>query len=184
MKNLMAVFILVTLIAACRDGGGEKKGAASPVPVPPPASVAFPGTTPADEVKNAVLRYNELLAFGYRNLTMSPLVEVTNPRQAEKAYYHMAAIGEGGVRMESVLKKAEFLSVSFPAPEESVVKTREIWDFSYIDLKTSAVHERERDFVYLMTYTLRKENGRWLIIDTAAAGEGADTKGIEQRGRK
>lgn len=53
----------------------------------------YQGSDSEAQVKNVIRRYNEFLIYGYKNLNMNPLHEVAAPEVAEKAYYHMAAIG-------------------------------------------------------------------------------------------
>ena len=178
MRFCLLISICCALvIAACSETPREiaaprhSAPAATPKPAPLPWKPAYNGGTRTDAVKNAILRYNELLAFGYEHLDMTTLQEVTNERQAEKAYFHMAAIGEGGVRMLSRLKRVDFTGVSFPSPGKASARTREVWDFAYHDIKSGTKKEKEKDFGYLMTYILEEENGRWLITDSVAAGE-------------
>lgn len=177
MRLCLLISICCALvIAACSESPRETAAprqaapASAPKPTPLPWKPAYNGGTRTDAVKNVVLRYNELLAFGYEHLDMTPLQEVTSERQAEKAYFHMAAIGEGGVRMLSRLNRIDFTGVSFPSPGKASVRTREVWDFAYHDIKSGTKKEDEKDFGYLMTYTLEEESGRWLITDSAAAG--------------
>lgn len=173
---LLISICCILVIAACIDPTCETAAprqaspAAAPKSTPLPWKPTYTGGTRMDAVKNTILRYNELLAFGYEHLDMTPLQEVTSARQAEKAYSHMAAIGEGGVRMLSRLKRIDFTGVSFPSPGKASVRTREVWDFAYHDMKSGAKEEEERDFSYLMTYILEEDSGRWLITDSAAAG--------------
>lgn len=160
--------LLCLLLVACREKAPEGSAPVSGIPAP---QVMFPGGEPDDLVKNVIVRYNQLLSYGYATLNMNPLQEVTTPQQAEKAYSHMAAIGEGGVRMTSQLKKIGFTAVTFPKPGAAVVKTREVWDFAYNDIKTGVKKEEEKNFVYLVTYTLENRAGRWLITDISAGSE-------------
>ena len=180
--SLLISICCALVIAACTEPPRETAApqqaapASAPKPTPLPWKPAYNGGTRTDAVKNVILRYNELLAFGYEYLDMTPLQEVTNERQAEKAYHHMAAIGEGGVRMLSRLKRIDFTGVSFPSPGKASVRTREVWDFAYHDMKSGAKKEEERGFGYLMTYTLEEEGGRWLITDSVAVGEEKKTR--------
>ena len=187
MRLCLLISICCALvIAACSEPPREIAAprqaapASPPKPAPPPWEPVYNGGTRTDAVKNVILRYNELLAFGYEHLDMTPLQEVTNERQAGKTYSHMAAIGEGGVRMLSRLKRIDFTGVSFPSPGMASVSTQEVWDFAYHDIKSGAKKEEERDFVYLMTYTLEEESGRWLITDSAAS----EDKKTRKEGRR
>lgn len=183
---ITAAFVCLLLLCSCaekRDGGHDRQSVSSPTTgtgtAPPPFRQIHTGGTEADQVKNLIMRYNELLVFGYANLNMTPLQEVTTERQAQKTYFHMAAIGEGGARMRSRPVKVDFTEVSFPVPGTARVRTREVWDFAYHDITTDRKNEEKKGFVYLMTYTLVKSEGQWRITDTSAVGEeGAVGRGI------
>jgi len=125
-------------------------------------------------VKGTIMRYNQLLSDGYRSLNMNPLQEVATPEQATKLYHHMAALGEGKVKMDSTLKDIQFVKVTFPKPDESSVTTREKWDFTHLDIASGRKVYEERDFVYEMEYGLKYVNGHWVIHQvTTLGGEGA-----------
>ena len=130
----------LVLITGCANEGGDAKA-----------------------VKGTIGRYNELLSSGYRTFNMNPLQEVTTPEVATKAYHHMAALGEGKLRMESTVKKVKFLSIRFTGKEEAAVETSEIWDFTHVDITTGKTYSQERDFIYDMAYTLKKSGDRWII---------------------
>src|ERR1035437_10074821 len=102
---------------------------------------------------------------------MNPLQEVATVQQAEKAYIHMAAIGEGTVRMIARLKKIDFVQVQSPTDRKTTVRTREAWDFAYTDIKSGKKNEEVTDFPYDVTYTLEQTGGRWLISDIVASSE-------------
>lgn len=175
----LAIICCCLVLPACAEKSPEGGSARQTRPAtgvraaPPAARPVYTGGSPADEVKNIIMRYNELLVFGYANLTMTPLQEVVNKAQAQKSYYHMAALGEGGVKMLSQLKQIDFTKIDFNAPGKTHVETREVWDYAYHDVNTGAKKEKEekKDFVYLMAYTLEQSGGRWLITDTVASGE-------------
>lgn len=126
-------------------------------------------------VKGAIMRYNQLLSDGYRSLNMNPVQEVATPEQATKLYHHMAALGEGRIRMDSTLKNIQFVKVAFPTNKEATVNTRETWDFTHLDIGTGKKIYEERDFVYEMEYGLKSDGGgHWLIHKvTTLGGEGA-----------
>lgn len=109
------------------------------------------------------MRYNQLLVEGYRTLNMNSLLEVASRERAESAYFHMAALGEAGIRMESAQKKIEFQELKFPKPGEAVVITREVWDFSHKDIASGALKFERKDFVYRNRYELRRDGSRWII---------------------
>jgi hypothetical protein len=121
--------------------------------------------------RKMVERYNQLLIEGYRKLNMTPLQEVATEQLAKKAYYHMAAISEGFSRMNSTLKKIEFVKTEFTGPSRCQVQTREVWDFFYSDIKSGKLHKEVRDYVYHVNYVMEITEGRWMITDIVATGD-------------
>lgn len=130
---------------------------------------ATPDADPArGTVKGTVMRYNQLLASCYQALDMNPMQEVATAEQAEKLYHHMAALGEGQVRMKSALQEIAFESVEFPAPDRCRVRTRELWDFSHEEIGSGKTVMRERNFAYRLDYELRKEDRQWIVTSVVA----------------
>lgn len=160
IRGLFAILVILVALSACVFETGESR-----------------------EVKGTVMRYNQLLVEGYRNLNMNPLQEVASRERAEKAYLHMAALGEAGVRMESELKKIDFQKLEFPKPEEAVVISREVWDFSHKDIKTGAIKFDKKDFVYHNRYELRRDGNRWIIhtINTVDGEEPSGFAGVRRK---
>lgn len=130
-------------------------------------------------VKGVVTEYNRLLADGYRNLNMNPLQAVSTEEVATKAYYHMAALGEGKVRMVSVLKDLNFREISFPTADSAAINTREKWDFSHNDIATGKKLSEEKDFVYEMRYELKKQGSSWKITTIQAVGDDQHGKPVK-----
>jgi hypothetical protein len=184
-KTLWSILIICVLAAmGCSDKAAENKPSEKP-PVMPPAFVpAFAGTTPQDMAKNLIVRYNQLLIFGYENLNMNFLQEVATHDQAEKAYFHMAAIGEGGVRMRSRLNNIEWERIDQSKKDVITVKTKELWDFAYHDIKTDQLTEEHKAFVYHMTYTITPDkNGRWLISNIRAVADESAAQAKKNEGK-
>lgn len=167
-KFLLYLALSCLMLTACTKKADEPKKGKAAVP---PREAVFIGAAPEDQVKNVIMRYNQLLVFGYDNLNMNPLQEVAVIRLAEKAYHHMAAIGEGGARMVSHVTKIDFPNVSFASPGKALVKTREVWDYAYHDIDTGVKKEEIKNFVYLVDYRLEHQEGRWMIVDIAAREE-------------
>jgi ABC-type transporter MlaC component len=123
------------------------------------------------QVKGVIMQYNALLAEGYKKMNMNPLQLVATEAVATKAYYHMAALGEGKVRMVSVLKEMKFKDVKFPFPGTATVTTREIWDFTHYDIASGKKVLEEKGYPYEMTFELKKDAGQWKISNVLAMGE-------------
>ncbi len=179
--------LCVTLITGC-EGKSPATQNSSPTgqPAPQQSSPPVPGQTkqptlPVNEkpasssneavVKDTVKRYTQLLSEGYKTLNMNPLQEVATAELAEKAYYHMSAIGEGSTRMISKLKSIDFIETGFSSAKSSRVVTKEIWDFYYTELKTGARGNELKDYEYTVVYTLELQKNRWIITNIAATGE-------------
>ena len=126
--------------------------------------------TDTGRIEEAIRRYNTLLAEGYRTQDMNPLQEVTTREQAVKLYHHMAALGEGRLRLESQLKEIDFKKIERRDTGHAVVETEEIWDFTHYRTDSGEKHAEERDFVYRMGYILQKKDGRWVITEVTTIG--------------
>jgi hypothetical protein len=128
-------------------------------------------------VKAVVARYDELLRDGYQRQNMSWMREVATEEQAQKLYHHMAALAEGNLRLVSTLEDLRFVRVDVGSGGEASVDTREVWDFTHYRIATGEKFAEEMGFVYRMAYTLRKEQGRWIItgVDVLSGEPGRTT---------
>jgi len=93
-------------------------------------------------------------------MNMNELVQVATIEHATKVYNHMAAIGEANIKMNSQLKKIDFIDLKFPKKNKAVVSTREVWDFVHTDINTNKKILEEKDFVYELKYVLIKDSDR------------------------
>lgn len=118
------------------------------------------------EIRSVVGRYNELLSWGYANLDMNRLTEVATDEQAQAEYYHMAALGEGGVKLMATLETLEFDSVSIEETS-AIAVTRETWSYTQVSVSTGEPSARSRA-TYGLRYDLRLSGGRWLVADVTA----------------
>ena len=135
------------------------------------------GENETREIENLIRRYNDLVIQGYRNQDMNPLQEVATLEHALKLYHHMAALGEGKLRMEAKLKDIVFKKIDLTGSGKATVDTEEIWDFTHHRMATNEKYAEERDFIYRMGYILHKKNGRWIITEVNTIG-GASTNTI------
>jgi hypothetical protein len=142
MKKAILIIILIVSINGCLFGTGKE----------------------TKEVKDTILRYNHLLAEGYAKMNMTPLQEVATPEHATKVYYHMAALGEAKIRMESKLINIEFLDIQFPKKDIARVKTREKWNYTHVNINTKMPAQTVvQGLIYNLSYDLIKKDGRWLV---------------------
>lgn len=119
------------------------------------------------QIKDTVTAYTTLLAQGYRNLNMNPLIQVATEERATKAYHYMAALGEARVKMDARLKNLKFLDIKihgFLKGEKAEVKTEEIWDYSYINIDRGE-QVFDNSVTYELTYALIKKSDQWLVAD-------------------
>ncbi|GAM07816.1 hypothetical protein OR1_00085 [Geobacter sp. OR-1] len=139
-------------------------------------TLSNPAADTERQVKSVIMRYNQLLADGYRSMNMNPLQEVATVEQATRLYHHMAALGEGKLRMDSALKGITFVKTEYPRPGEAVIQTRENWDFTHINIDTGKKFAEERGFIYEMRYQMKRDGSRWAItnVDTLS-GTSTDT---------
>ena len=177
MLRLIAIMVVLTLsLSGCKG----KPADAPKATYQPGVAIVISGT-PEEKVEKTVQRYNQLLAEGYRTLNMNALQEVTTADQAEKAYVHMAAIGEGKAKMVSELKKISFSKTQFPQANKCTTSTDEVWDFAYQNIATGATTGVEKNFLYHVNYTLEMQGDRWLITDISASSEEPDKKPAQPR---
>ena len=165
MKTVaLIVLFLIFAIAGCKDSAPSRAVEPAGSPASAPSSVS-------EESHRLIVRYNQLLSEGYKTTNMTKLQEVTTPELAEKAYYHMAAIGEGKSRMVSELKQLDFIETDCAKPALCRVVTKERWDFGYADILTGNRSNEVKDYVYDVQYLLENRQGRWLITEITATGE-------------
>ncbi|GFO53606.1 lipoprotein [Geomonas sp. Red276] len=122
-------------------------------------------------VHNQIVRYNQLLSEGYKKGDVTRLQEVADPDQAQKVYYHMAALGEGKTRMVSELKKITFVETDLSTPSKARVATREVWDFAFVDFQSGKMKNAVKDYLYQVRYQLENRDGNWIITAISATGE-------------
>ena len=116
------------------------------------------------QLKDTVVKYNTLLAEGYRNLNMNPLIQVATERRATKAFYHMAALGEARIKMDAKLKKITFSDIKIISHDKAEVVTDEIWDYTYLSIDSSKPLF-DNSITYKLKYILEKRSNRWLVAD-------------------
>ncbi len=165
MKHMLFIALfLIAAISGCKEPA-PNRAAESTRPQTPAA------TGVSEQSHKLIERYNQLLVDGYKTLNMTKLQEVATRELAEKAYYHMAAIGEGKSRLVSDLKKINFVETDCSNQLKCRVVTREWWDFAYADVLTGKRFNEVKDYVYDVQYLLENRDGRWLITEINATGE-------------
>ena len=133
------------------------------------------GCTPAPQmssdertIRTTIQRYNDLLIEGYRSLDMNPMQEVAAKLQAEDEYIHMSSLAEGGIRLDSELKKLEFVRVSVEATSAQA-ETRETWDYRQYSRTTGKLVLEQKGLVYDLAWDfIREPTGKWLVSDVRA----------------
>jgi hypothetical protein len=160
----LSVLFLVSVLSGCKDSSPNNAAETSRTP-------ATALSRSSEETHKLVERYNQLLSEGYKTTNMTKLQEVTTPELAEKAYFHMAAIGEGKSRMVSDLKKIDFVETDCATTQKCRVVTKERWDFAYADIITGARSNEVKDYLYNVQYLLENKQGRWMITEITATGE-------------
>lgn len=154
----------------------EKSASSAPGPLAgkPPAGS---GLSPEEQVKNTVLTYLTLLADGYRNQNMTPLLHSATRKRADKAYYHMSSLGESEVKMNPRLLEIRIPSVILGAGERAEARAVEKWQYVYYRTDTgNKVYEN--DVSYELTYKLVREQGRRWLVDEITVGKTEEGKGV------
>jgi len=163
-NSVLAILFLSAILSGCKD-------TTQPKGVEPSSAQTSAVSSASEESHSLIVRYNQLLSEGYKTTNMTKLQEVTTPELAEKAYYHMAAIGEGKSRMVSELKKINFVETDCSKLSSCNVVTREWWDFGYADVLTGKRSNEVKDYIYDVRYQLENRQGRWIITEISATGE-------------
>ncbi len=156
-RGLIILLIAAFFVTACQQGMNEevisKKKPKSP-------HILDEKT----KIKNTVILYNSMLAQGYRKQNMTSLAEVATEKRISKAFYHMAALGEGWVRMDMNLKQISFSEIQILSSDKAEAATEEKWDYKYINFKTEEqVYDNSVD--YVNRYKLSKISDKWFVDD-------------------
>lgn len=174
---------LALILSGCQEqapappkGAGPQKPANQSQIQQPQTGLALNGADPVEVTKKVVELYNQLLSDSYRSLNMTPLLQVATQEQADKAYIHMAALGEGKARMISKLKKIDFMEVIPLKGGTYRASTKEVWDFAYEDINTGKKNSEVKDFVYFVSYTVENRDGRMVITNVSAISNETDKK--------
>ena len=114
-------------------------------------------------VKEAVRKYNQLLAEGYARMEMEPLLEVAGKEEFSRVLHHMIALREAKLRLESHLTKLDFSSITMTDARTARVTTREVWDFTQVGVGSGATNLQARDVIHLLSYDLAKNGDKWLV---------------------
>lgn len=125
----------------------------------------------AEAVRTAVREYNHRLVRAYAMMDMNELSGVATREQAQKEFYLMSALGEGHVRMVSVLRSIEFGPVTFQGQTKASVETTETWDYKHVSLDTSATIREEHGVEYHLRYELIDQGGAWLVSSVESRDE-------------
>lgn len=157
IRILVIIFIAVLSLASCEQ---DKKTVGTSGEKPKEAEAIDDIT----KIKSTVVLYDALLTKGYITQNMNILVEAATEKRATTAYYHMAALGEGNVKMDMKLNELKFTDVKVLTPDSAEAATEEKWDYKYISTDSGKqVYDNSVD--YKLTYKLIKQSGKWLIDD-------------------
>jgi hypothetical protein len=116
------------------------------------------------EIQDTVKAYTKLLFEGYRSLNMTPLTRIATPRRITRAYHHMAALGEGNVKMDAEIEQLLFLDSRVSDAGKAEVKTSERWVCQYYTIDSNQ-KVSENIIIYENIYHLIHKTGRWLVDD-------------------
>lgn len=125
-------------------------------------------------VQLGILRYTKLLAEGYAQMNMTPLLAVATEKHARKVFRHMSALGDAKIRMESRLEDIEFLGVQLEGGNRATAKTMEKW--SYLNVHRGSEGgipsgTAIEGMTYTLSYEMVKRNGTWLVSSVTVLNE-------------
>lgn len=115
-------------------------------------------------LRHVVIQYNRILSECYSNLNMTDLLEIATEDRVRKAYYHMSALGEAGIRMKPNMINIRFTGIRPGGDEKAEVTTHETWEYIHVKIDDGTIKSRKRAS-YDMQYFLTKQEGRWLVAD-------------------
>ncbi len=141
------------------------------VVVAPGCAALGSASSDAAEVEATVNAYNNALSEAFVSLDMNALSSTATEKQAQEEYYLMAALGEGGVLMESSMTSIEFGDTVFSGADRASITTTETWDYDHVSLDTSETVRSERGVVYRLQYDLVLEDGHWLVDGVTSRDE-------------
>lgn len=113
--------------------------------------------------KETIRQYDQLIAEGYAGLDMTPLRRVVADEEYVRVSHHMIAMKEARLRLESKLKKINYVEVMVKDKTTIVAKVREVWDFRQISLQTGKPESEAKDVLHILSYEVVKQGNRWLV---------------------
>ena len=116
------------------------------------------------QFRDTVIAYTRLLDEAYRSMNSNPLTRIATPERVFKVYHHMAALGEGRVKMVMKQERLDFLKYNRLSPDQTEVTADERWYCEYFSVDTGE-KVSENLITYVVLYQLLRENGRWLVND-------------------
>ena len=157
IRSLALLFLIIILPSACSDRESHSEEETI--------------------LKHVVIEYTRLLSEGYITLNMSGLLAVATEERAQKAYYHMAALGEGRIKMDARRRDISFPAVERISEDRAEVKTVEKWTYDHINIDTEEIESASRA-TYELTYHLMKNEGTWRVSEITVNRE--ETENIKE----
>jgi len=125
---------------------------------------ASPHISDEKHIKHALLKYN----YGIIHMGKS----------GETAFFKEFVEKETAMKLQVWFESWKFSNLTYIADirdlrfgpityyENNVsISTMENWDFTYVNLLTRKIEFKPVNILYKMQYTLKKEEGRWMIVD-------------------
>lgn len=118
------------------------------------------------EIKNTVTAYNKMLAEALAKPDPRIMEYLTTRSEFDRIASYIIFLKKDKKVLVSELKSLEFLEVTVletGGKRTSVVRTKEMWSFHYVDEKTRKRITDERDIGYENTYHLVRRESRWVV---------------------
>ncbi|PKM80994.1 MAG: hypothetical protein CVU89_11655 [Firmicutes bacterium HGW-Firmicutes-14] len=128
-------------------------------------SLLFTGCTAnvEKELEETISNYNTNLIMALKGMKPELLKGVATDKEMGAVEIFIIEMADENITVDSTLTEIKFKEFHVPTPGTAVVKAEEFWSFRHLDINTRKPLEESRNIHYETTYTLIKENGRWLV---------------------
>ncbi len=128
------------------------------------------------EVKNTVIAYNESLRSAEREMKSVLMERLTSPRESQRIDNYLAYLLKNRKVLIGEISYIDFDSVEIEG-DKAEVRTKERWKYYYADPDTRKPVSDTYDVIYGNLYSLKKQQGHWVVDDLTSREIGGKTEG-------
>jgi|GEM_PF-1540812 hypothetical protein len=132
------------------------------------------------KVKNLVTVYNKVLIDAYLRPEPRLMENFTSKREYIRIESYIMYLLKNNKMLKGDLKELVFESVRVKGDEAEAV-TKERWVYMYIDARTRKPVSKEYDAIFLNTYYLKKQGGRWVVDRLESEEVGGEGEAKEEK---